>query len=380
MALSDDLFRRIDLALREAEVRVRAPAPAAGEAGKGSDRGRDKMRRDTAKKLAALFARSLSKNSELRAEFQRAMRAAGPQLAEFELELNESRDTIVNLLLQLSRERRRWKAALLSLRRRGKGSKPAGREATKRLEELEIELVESQETAAKLLVELTRKGRRTNADLRRAQRRSADEPANRGYAVAPAIAVAAARFEEGLRAVIESPAMDPEAVSLVARQGMALTRTLRLAAEISNGLPAGLEPGKLIQVRVDRCLDQWDAEAKRRRLTILRRFDKDLPAALVPLGGFESVLDELYGSAITRAPRGTVIVAVAGPSKDGGLIISVQDADPGGPERARALESLAFALARELVERWGGKLDTAVTAGGRGHVTTLTLAASKPGS
>lgn len=439
MVFSDDLFQRIDLALRQAESRARAPSPAArqadskkagdlerrchaamvkaraaltrGRRGRRAVRGdlkiaeeeaarhrrqaeslreesrrlreREKGRHDAAKKLARLFARTLSENGDLRTELALAMRAAGPKLAESELELSESRDTVVNLMLQLSRERRRWKAAILSVRRRIKGTKPSAKLAAKRLDELEAELAESQETAAKLLVELTRRGRRADAERllgQRAKRRSDDETHNRGYAVAPAIALASARFEEGLRAVVESPAMDPEAVSLVARQGMALTRTLRLAAEITDGLPTAPESGGLIRERLDRCLDQWESEAGRRQLTIIRRFDKNLPSALVPLGGFESVLDELYGGAIARAPRNTVIVAAAG-QVDGSLSISVQDAGMSGPERAPgALESLAFALSRELVERWGGKLMTAVTAGGRGRLATLILAVKKSGS
>lgn len=437
MALSDDLFQRIDQALRQAEARTRAPSPAArkadkkkaedlerrcraamvkaraalarGRRGRRATQGvlrialeeveghrreadalraesrrlqsREKTRHEAAKKLARLFARTLSENGDLRAELKQAMLPNAPNIAESELELNESRDTVVSLMLQLTRERRRWKAAILSVRRRIKGAKPSAKQANKRLDELEIELAESQETAAKLLVELTRKSRQADAENRlgqRAQRRSKGESQNRGYAVAPAIAVAAARFEEGLRAVVESPAMDPEAVSLVARQGMALTRTLRLAAEISDGLPAARESGGLIKERLDRCLDQWESEAARRHLTIVRRIDKKIPDAFVPPGGFECVLDELYGGAIARAPRGTVIVAAAEATADGMIAVSVQDASVGALERAPgALESLALALARELVERWGGKLETSVTADGRGRRATLFLTAKK---
>jgi len=437
MSLDDELFRKIDLSLRQAADRARAPLPAAREAAKKrttdlarrcgaalakaraalakARRGRrasqgdlraaeaeverhrraakaldeearalrekDRGRRDASKKLARLFARTLAANGELRAELQRALRAAGPKLAESELDLVESRDTVVNLMLQLARERRRWQAALLVMRRRGKASQPSAKEAKKRLDDLELELAESQETAAKLLVELTRKGRRAEAANKLGQRaslRSGAKVPNRGFTVAPAIAVSAARFDEGLRALIESPAMDPDTVSRVARQGMALTRILHLAAEISDGLPAGLEPGGLVRARLERCLDQWEAEAARRRLTIVRRFAKSLPDALVPLGGFESVLDELYGGAISTAPIGTVIVASAEASDDGGLLISIQDAGIEGLKRTPgAIESLALALTRELIERWGGKLVTGASANGRARLATLTLAAKK---
>ena len=440
MEFNDDLFQRIDRALRQAEARTRVPSPAARKADKkkvhdlarryraamdkaraaltrgrlgrraaqGVLRGaleeveeyrhqaeslreesrrlrdREKARHDAAKKLARLFARTLSENGELRAELDRAMHAAEPKFAESQLELGESRDTVVNLMLQLSRERRRWKAAILSVRRRIKRAQPSAKLTTKRLDELEIELAESQETAAKLLVELTHKGRSVDAERllgQRAQRNSVSVTKNRGYTAAPAIAIAAARFEEGLRAIVESPAMDPEAVSLVARQGMALTRTLRLAAEISDGLPAAPEPGALIRARLNSCLDQWEAEASRRLITIVRRFDNSIPTVLVPLGGFESVLAEFYGGAIERAPRSTVIVAAAGPAEGGGLSISIRNAGGSGPERAPgALERLAFALTREIVERWGGKLTTTVTAGERGRLTTLFLMATKSGS
>ncbi|MBI4061066.1 MAG: sensor histidine kinase [Elusimicrobia bacterium] len=350
MTLSDDLFRRIDLALRQAKAGARPPAPAEVEA-----KAPDAAKSDAAKRLA-----------------------------ESETELRESRDAVARLLLQLARERRRWQAAILSVRRRIKSVRPAARKAAKRLGDLEVELAESQETAAKLLMEITRTGRRAGAERRiglRAQRRRAGAAKNSGGSLVPAIAAAASRFEEGLRAVIESPAMNPEAVSLVARQGMALTRTLRLAAEISDGLPAASEPGALIRERMDRCLDQWEPEAARRRITIVRRHADDLPAALVPLGGFESILDELYGGAIDRAPRGTVVVAEAEAAPDGGLSISVQDPGGNAPKRARgALEGLAFALARELVERWGGRLETRAAAGGRGRRAALRLAAAKPGS
>lgn len=379
MTLSDDLLNRIDLALRQAQVVTREPSPAAKEAGGV----REKARLAAAKKLARLFARSLSENAGLRAELRKAMQAAPAAPAESELELGESRETVVNLMLQLSRERRRWKAALLSVRRRLKSARPSARRAGKRLEELELELAESQETAAKLLVELTRKSRSSEAAQRlgrRARRRSSGEDQNRGYAVAPAVAAAATRFEEGLRAVIESPAMDPEAMSQVARQGMALTRTLRLAAEISDGQPAALEPGQLIHERLERCLDQWEAEAGRRRLNVVRRIDKTLPAAVIPLEGIESVLDEIIGGAIARAPRGTVVIAAAGAAEVGGLSISIQTAASGSASSTSALETLAFALSRELVERWNGKLVTAEAPGARGLRTTLLLAASESGS
>ena len=432
-----EIFREIDVSLRQAEILARAPLPAvraaaekkAGDlahrcglalvkaraaltkarrgrratkeelksaeeeverhrrAAKALDeesrllREKDIARRGASKKLARLFARTLSMNAELRAELQRALRAAGPKPAESELELVESRDTVVNLMLQLARERRRWQAALLVMRRRGKAYVPSAKQTAKRLDDLQIELAESQETAAKLLVELTRKGRRAEAVHKlgqRAIRRSGAKLPNRGYAVAPAIAVSAARFDEGLRVLIESPAMDPDMVSRVARQGMALTRVLQLAAEISDGLPAGPEPGELVRARLERCLDQWEGEARRRRLTIVRRFGKSLPAALVPLGGFESVLDELYGGSISSAPAGTVVVASAAPSDDGGLLISIQDAGIEGLKRATgAIESLALALTRELVERWGGKLVTGFSANGRARIATLTLAPKK---
>lgn len=438
MAMNDDLFAKIDAALRQAAARARQPPPAQREAvrRKAQDlerrcrlamdraraaltrarRGRraaqgalqgvsqeaaehrrqaesfrtesrrlregERSRREAAKKLARLFARSLSENVDLRAELSRTMSSPSRDLerAESEQELAETRETVVNLMLQLSRERRRWEASLLSVRRRLKGLNPSAKRAAKRLEELQLELEESQETAAKLLVELTRRGRDVDAARKRggrAERRVAGEAENRGYAVAPAIALAAARFEEGLRGVIESPAMDPGAVSAVARQGLALTRTLHLAAELSEGAGAAAEPGDLLRARLERCLDRWEGEADRRRLTIVRRFDGDLPQAVVPLGGFEAVLDELFGGAIERAPQGSVIVARAAAAAGGGLSIEVQaGASASKPERAQgALESLAFSLARELVERWGGRLDVTVSAAGRGRRATLFLAA-----
>lgn len=112
---------------------------------------REESRRGSAKNLATLFARTLTRNAELRAELGEAMCAAAPRLAESELELNESRDSVAGLMLQLSRERRHWKNVLLALRRkvlRARGT------AAKRFDTLEVELSESQETAAKLLVEL----------------------------------------------------------------------------------------------------------------------------------------------------------------------------------------------------------------------------------
>lgn len=376
MAPSDDLIKRIDLALRQAEAGTREESRAPG--------GRERARRDAAKKIARMFARTLSQNKVLRAELKHAMLAAEPGTADAERELGESRETVVNLLLQLSRERRHGKAAVLSVRRSIKGRQPSAKRAAKRLEDLETELGESQEAAAKLLVELTRKGRRADAERRlgqRAKRRSTVEPEDRGYAVAPAISLAAARFEEGLRSLFESPAMDPESVSTVARQGLALTRTLRLAAEISDGLPASPEPGGMIWERVGRCLDQWDAEAGRRRLTIVRRYDKNIPTALVPIGGFESVLDELFGGVIARAPRGTVVVVSVGPAEGSRIAISAQDVGIGSQDRELdALEKLALGLARELVERWGGKLVTDIVAAGRGRLSTLFLATKNSAS
>lgn len=380
MPLNDDLFRRIDLALRRAETRARDLVPAAREADRrrtqalalcepSEARVREQVRREAAKRLAKLFARALAENRELHAS------------PSSDTELLESRRTVADLMLHFTRERRRWKASLLYVRRRIKSAQPRARRAAERLVSLEIELYESQETAARLLVELTRKGRSADAGKRlavRARRRSDAEPAAPAVpaAIAP-ISVAAARFDEELRSILESPDMSDETASL-ARQGMALTRTLRLSAELSARTAAGPEPGGLIRERLERCLDQWETEASRRRITILRRFEKDLPAALVPPGGFETVLDELYGGAIARAPRGTVVVAAAAAAKGGGVSLSVQDTGGVGPKHAPdALEKLSFALSRNLVELWGGKLGAAPASGGSGQRVTVFLAPPK---
>ena len=85
----DELFKRLQAAMRRAEARDLKVPPVDVDAA------------DEASRLLA------AENKQLRTALARA-----------EQELSESRKSVINLMMRLANERRRWKAAMLAVHRR----------------------------------------------------------------------------------------------------------------------------------------------------------------------------------------------------------------------------------------------------------------------
>jgi hypothetical protein len=378
----------VDSAMRETEGALRLAEKLRLE------ERRSKGRRERAVRLAKLFARVLSENGKLRDALARGAPAgARPDGASepeaLEQELKESRETVVNLMVRLSHERRRARAELLVVRRRLKSLRPSVSKATGRLKALEDEFAESQKATAELLIELTRRARRAEAERKRRTRArgaSAVPETDDLFEAGGPLTTAAVRMSESLRVLVESPAVDPELVTSVAGENIRLARALRLIAALVQTPQPRTEPGSLLHDRIDAQLDLWEPEIQRRRLTLLRMYASNLPQASVGLGGFEAILDELVGVSVEEASRGTSVMLKIAAAKNGGLALEFSDKSRPAVEipslqfilaKGGSLPGFGLALARELVERWGGALEVSPGADGHGRRLLLLLAPAK---
>lgn len=318
-------------------------------------------RRAAAARLAKLFARVLAENRALRAE------------------LDESGEATANLMLKLVKDRRRWKAALLSVRRRLLTMRPPQTAAAGRVSALEEELRESQDVAAGLMIQVARAQRGAKARLlgeERFRRRV------RKQGVIGGAERARDAFADGLdarlRDLAESPSADPDQLVKAADEARRLARGAALAAVAMT--PPRADRGDARGGLAAR-LDAWEDAFRRRGATILRSFDSRWPTARLDAPAFCVVIDQVVAGALDRLSRGGTLM-VKGGEIPGGLLIEFSDdgrllpegaveaaKTEGGPEHP----GLGLFLARVILRAWGGDLVADPGARGRGAKVGLTL-------
>jgi signal transduction histidine kinase len=362
---ADELGRLSASAARAAEE-ARAALRALGRAerrGADANPAVESRRRRAAARLAKLFASVLAENKSLRAE------AA------------EAGEAMSNLMVKLSQDRRRWKAALLGVRRRLLAMRPPQAAAAGRVAALELELRESQDVAAGLMVEVARAQRGAKARLlgeerfrRRVRKQGVVGGAERARdAFADAL-------DARLRALADSPSADPDQLVRAAEDARRLARGVALASVAMAPPRAERADARAI---VQERLDAWEEGYRRRGAAVLRSLDPRWPLARLEAPAFAVVVDHLIASALDRAGRVGALV-VKGGEAPGGL--QIEFSDGGAPLEAGVIEDakaqggaghpgLGLFLARVILRAWGGDLVAAPGLKGRGSRVTLTLSA-----
>lgn len=312
-------------------------------------------RADEAGRLAA----ALAENQALRAE------------------LAESAESAANLMVKLSRDRRRWKAALLSVRRKLVALKQPA--AAGRVAALELELAESQEVAAGLMIEVAKAQRGGKARLlneERFRRRVRKQGVMGGAERARDAFVDA--LDVRLRALADSPSADPDQLVAAAEDARRLARGAALAAIAVT--PPRPERGDARAALVER-LDLWEAACRRRGASILRGMDARWPIARFDPAAFAAVVDQVMASALERCGKVGAVV-VKGGEVPGGL--QIEFADGGAPIEEGSIEAakteggpdhpgLGYFLARVVLRAWGGDLAAGPGSKGKGSKVAVTL-------
>ncbi len=297
-------------------------------------------------------------------------------------EVSESGEAMANLMVKLSQDRRRWKAALLSVRRRLLSMRPPQTAAAGRVEALEVELRESQDVAAGLMVEVARAQRGAKARLigeerfrRRVRKQGViggAERARDAYADA---------LDARLRALADSPSADPDQLVKAAEDARRLARGVALASVAM--APPRAERADARAVVTAR-LDAWEEGYRRRGSSVLRSLDARWPLARLDAAAFAVVVDHLVAGALDRAGRVGALV-VKGGEVPGGLQLEFSDGgaplEEGVVEAAKAEggadhPGLGLFLGRVILRAWGGDLIAGPGTKGRGSKVTLTLSAA----
>lgn len=364
MSAGDDAQRLAGQAARAA-AEARAALRELGRPetrGASSSPALEPRRRAAAARLAKLFARVLKENKELRAE------------------ADASNDSVVNLMVKLVQDRRRWKAALLNVRRRLKALRPARQTAPlARVAALELELQESQDVAAGLMVEVARAQRGAKARLigeERFRRRVRKQGVVGGAERARDAFTDA--LDARLRALADSPSADPDQLVKAAEDARRLARGAALAATAMT--PPRAERGDA-RSELDARLDAWDETYRRHGSSILRGYDARWPTARLDTAAFNVIVDQLLAGALERSGRVGALV-VKGGEVPGGL--QLEFADGGAPFEDGVIESakstggpdhpgLGLFLARVILRAWGGDLIASSGARGRGAKVVITL-------
>ncbi|MDX6769314.1 MAG: hypothetical protein SF051_07265 [Elusimicrobiota bacterium] len=363
MSAADELGRLAAQAARAAEEARRAlrQLERPGRPGVPPTPAAESRRREAAARLARHFAAVLAENKALRAE------------------VSESGEALANLMVKLSQDRRRWKAALLGVRRRLLTMRPPQTAAAGRVAALEEELRESQDVAAGLMVEVARAQRGAKARLlgeerfrRRVRKQGVIGGAERARdAFADAL-------DARLRALADAPSADPEQLVKAAEDARRLARGAALAAVAMT--PPRAESSDARAVVAAR-LDAWEEGYRRRGSSILRSLDPRWPAARLDSAAFAVVVDHLVAGALDRAGRVGALVVKGGEVPGG---VQLEFSDGGAPLEEGVIEAakadggvdhpgLGLFLARVVLRAWGGDLAAGPGARGRGSKVTVTL-------
>ncbi len=313
-----------------------------------------------------------------------------------EVELASSRDSVSNLLVRMSRERRDARAAMLAVKRRLRSFRRSGK--LDRVAEVEQELAEARQTIASLLREATRRDRRTRAEaLLRNRKTRKEKPATTekpeagakpesrltkqevSQAVGSAATSAAHHLETRLRALISTPPRDVESLTAEAEECRRLALILRLAFILESGFDTeqSTDVKKIIEAR----LDLWEEDFRRQRATLVREYADKMPQAAIPSEELAAAIDALVGRALSRVPRGGIVLVRIVATAKIPLQIDVQDNGNDAPAIAsihsalstgKRMTALEVALTHELADRWKSSLESS-PATGRGLRLSLTL-------
>ena len=315
-----------------------------------------------------------------------------------EVELASSRDSVSNLLVRMSRERRDARAAMLAVKRRLRSFRRSGK--LDRVAEVEQELAEARQTISSLLREATRRDRRYRAEaLLRKRKTGKEKPAAKekpeaapkspvhltkqevAEALGSAATSAAHHLETRLRALISTPPKDMESLTSEAEECRRLALILRLGYILESGYDAGqsTDVQKIINAR----LDLWEEDFRRQRATLVREFADKIPHAAIPADEFGAAIDALVGRALSRVPRGGIVLVRVASTGKIPLQIDVQDNGNDAPAissiraalaTGKRMTALEVALTNEVAERWKGSLESN-PATGRGLRMSLVLPA-----
>jgi signal transduction histidine kinase len=169
--------------------------------------------------------------------------------------------------------------------------------------------------------------------------------------------------DEGMRERLDSANREVDRLSLI------VDRLLLMAREIEEGTSARADLAEAI----GRAVTRWDERASHRGSTLVTRGDAG-PARVDPTD-LDQILDNLIDNATSYAP-GEVVVESG--RSDGQVFVAVQDGGPGIPadDIVRVTErfyrgqgaspggsGLGLWIARQLAEKWNGKLSLGSTQG-----------------
>lgn len=295
-----------------------------------------------------------------------------------EAELASEQEAVANLMEGIMRERRRWKASLLFVRRHLlKAMRSRSSEAVRRLTAVESELKQSQEACANLMVELSAQKRSGKARLVALERRALKD--RRGGAAGQKKAPEAPSPAPA-RPAAASPSALGESLRRLAESPSEETREPPPVAEASRtrarevilaalaSKPPRPSSGDL-RAAVMRRLTVWESAFRARRFTIVPPDGPGWPTVLFESSVLQTMLDELLAVLLARMPRAGTLVVKGGKSEAGSFVEFLCGGAAPSPE-ARAGEA-GVPMVRALAEAWGGGLD--IDAGPRGRGTRIRL-------
>lgn len=320
--------------------------------------------------------RSDSRRSRTKGAEERRLKA-------LEADLAAEQEAVVNLLDRNLQERRRWKAAILSVRRHLlKVKRRPSAQALEKLASVERDLEQSREACANLMVELTAQRRSGQARLASLERRarkgrpsasSAPKKAPEKMVIENAMPLVATADLLGasLRRLAESQADQADEPEPVAEASRREARAVVLSALAST--PPRPTSGNL-RAAVVRRLTAWEPAFRAKGFSIIPPDGPGWAKALFEGSVIQTILDELLSIILARMPRAGALI-VKGSRRATGVLAVEFICGGAAPDLETYASETGLPLARAIAKAWGGDLEIGPGPRGRGKHIVLTLVA-----